>query len=340
MEVVSGTVSCFQMQDKVISTTPFGGGHINATWKVTCEHSEYLLQQINQQVFPFVHHIVSNRKRLNAIAKPAILVEEILTKEGNNALFTDHGIYRMQRFIADAYSPASVQSTSEAFEAARGFGEFLYQTESIQAAEFEEVIPGFHDLDIRLRQLETAKENDLADRLNSVQEVISEVEKFIWIGEKMNTLWVSGLPERVCHNDTKIDNILLNKETSVFQHVIDLDTVGAGTMLYDFGDLMRTCISPTKESEKDLSLVKFRPEMYEALHQGFMKSVGLFIHPIEKENLYFGGLYMTYIMAVRFLTDYLNGDVYYKINFEDENLIRTNNQMALLKLMIQKIDVQ
>jgi hypothetical protein len=170
-------------------------------------------------------------------------------------------------------------------------------------------------------------------------DLVAQVESFAWINEKMNSLWVSGLPARVCHNDTKIDNILLNKKSATFQHVIDLDTVGAGTMLYDFGDLMRTCISPTKESERDLNQIVFRNEIFETLSDGFMKSVASFITPIEKENLYFGGIYMTYIMAVRFLTDYLNGDIYYKISFVDENLVRTKNQMALLNLMAKKFDI-
>jgi aminoglycoside phosphotransferase (APT) family kinase protein len=340
MEVVFDTVAYFQIQDKVISITPFGGGHINTTWKVTCEHSEYLLQKINQQVFPLVQNIVSNRKRLNTLLDATILVEEVFTKEGSNALFVDHGVYRMQRFITEAYAPSSVESTKEAFEAARGFGEFLSYTQSLDPSSFQEVIPGFHDLKLRLDQLANAKKENAANRLATVLQLVIEVESFSWINEKMESLWAQGLPKRVCHNDTKIDNILLNRKTSTFQYVIDLDTVGEGTMLYDFGDLMRTCISPAKESEADLSRIKFRVEMYESLYQGFMKSVAKFIHPIERENLYFGGLYMTYIMAVRFLTDYLNGDVYYKINFETENLIRTKNQMALLKLIIEKFESQ
>ncbi|PIQ49478.1 MAG: hypothetical protein COW03_05250 [Cytophagales bacterium CG12_big_fil_rev_8_21_14_0_65_40_12] len=336
MKVVSETASRFQIKDKVVSITPFGGGHINATWKVTCEKSEYLLQKINQSVFPLVEHIVENRKLLNALPDTSILVEEVLTEEGGSALFTENGVFRMQRFIAEAYAPSSVESNNEAFEAAYGFGEFLKQTNSLNPADFKEVIPGFHNLELRLNQLAEAKEKDKAARLNSITNLVEQVESFAWINEKMNSLWLNGLPLRVCHNDTKIDNILLNRTTSSFQYVIDLDTVGGGSMLYDFGDLMRTCISPTKESERDLKQIVFRDEIFEALTEGFMKSVASFISPIEKENLYFGGIYMTYIMAVRFLTDYLNGDVYYKITFEDENLVRTKNQMALLNLFVQK----
>lgn len=340
MEVVSKTASRFQIKEKVVSITPFGGGHINSTWKVTCEKSDYLLQKINQSVFPLVENIVENRKLLNELPNSSILVEEILTEEGENALFTENGVFRMQRFIADAYSPSSVESVHEAFEAAYGFGEFLKQTKSLNPADFKEVIPGFHNLELRLKQLARAKEKDQVSRLNSITNLVEQVESFAWINEKMNSLWVNGLPIRVCHNDTKIDNILLNKEDSLFQYVIDLDTVGSGTMLYDFGDLMRTCISPSKESERDLNNVIFRDDIFEALQEGFMKSVAAFISLIEKENLYFGGIYMTYIMAVRFLTDYLKGDTYYKISFDDENLVRTKNQLELLNLMVVKFDFQ
>uniref|UniRef100_UPI004048E2B8 phosphotransferase n=1 Tax=Roseivirga sp. TaxID=1964215 RepID=UPI004048E2B8 len=338
MKVVSETASRFQIKDKVVSIVPFGGGHINSTWKVACEKSEYLLQKINQTVFPLVENIVENRKLLNALPNPSILVEEILTKEGENALFTENGVFRMQRFISDAYAPSSVESIHEAFEASYGFGEFLKQTNSLNPSDFKEVIPGFHNLELRLNQLAQAKEKDKVSRLNSISSLVEQVESFAWINEKMNLLWINGLPLRVCHNDTKIDNILLSKTSSSFQYIIDLDTVGGGSMLYDFGDLMRTCISPSKESERDLDKVVLRDEIFEALKDGFMKSVASFISPIEKENLYFGGIYMTYIMAVRFITDYLDGDVYYKISFEDENLVRTKNQMALLNLMAQKFD--
>ncbi|MFT6828603.1 MAG: hypothetical protein ACI9Z3_001966 [Roseivirga sp.] len=339
MKVVFETASRFQIKDKVVSIALFGGGHINSTWKVTCVNSEYLLQKINQSVFPLVENIVENRKLLKVLPNPSILVEEILTLEGENALFTQNGVYRMQRFISDAYAPSSVESAQEAFEAAYGFGEFLKQTNSLNPSDFKEVIPGFHNLELRLKQLGEAKEKNKVARLNSIASLVHQVESFAWINEKMNSLWLNGLPLRVCHNDTKINNILLNRTTSSFQYVIDLDTVGEGSMLYDFGDLMRTCISPTKESERDFDKVIFRDEIFEALSEGFMKSVAPFISPIEKENLYFGGIYMTYIMAVRFLTDYLNGDIYYKISFDDENVVRTKNQMALLNLMAQKFDL-
>lgn len=333
MDAVTQTASLFQIEGKIIDVAPFGGGHINSTWKVSTDKNAYLLQKINTQVFTLPEIVVQNRQLLEGIAKPSILVNQIPTFEGNLSVSNAHGFFRMQNYVADAYAPSQVEKEEEAYEAAKGFGEFLNQTQTLSSALFSETIPGFHDLEWRLAQLTDAVTTNKVGRLTLAEELLAQVNDFLWIKNHMKSLKEKGLPIRVCHNDTKIDNILLDSKSHKFKHVIDLDTVGPGYMLYDFGDMMRTFVSPAAESEKDLSKVEFRVPFFDALKEGFMESVQPFLQPEEQKSLYFGGMYMTYIMAVRFLADYLNGDTYYRTHFENENFIRSRNQLFLLDLM-------
>lgn len=333
MQAVAQTASLFRIDGEIIEISPFGGGHINSTWKVSTSKSTYLLQKINTLVFTQPGVIIRNRQYLEDIEGKAVLVEQILTKAGELALENEAGFFRMQAYMANTYAPSKVEVEEQAFQAAKGFGEFLSQTQTLDTSLFSESIPGFHDLEKRLLQLAEAVGNNRVGRLDSAASLLNQANDFLWIKNHMKTLKSHGLPVRVCHNDTKVDNILLDRKSHEFKHVIDLDTVGPGFMLYDFGDMMRTFISPAAESETDISKIEFRKSILEALKEGFMSSVQHFITPNEKESLYFGGMYMTYIMAVRFLTDYLNGDIYYKIHFENENFVRSRNQLYLLSLM-------
>ena len=175
--------------------------------------------------------------------------------------------------------------------------------------------------------------NDLASRSKTAKDLIDLTNNFRWVSGKYNKLLSEGLPSRVCHNDTKLDNCLLAKSDVSFCNIIDLDTLGPGSVLFDFGDLMRTTLSPTAENELDESKISLRLDYLEALEKGFLSAGSVVLTPLENENLLFGGLYMTYIMGVRFLTDFLNGDIYYKTTFENENFIRARNQLLLLELM-------
>ncbi|MCE7991958.1 MAG: aminoglycoside phosphotransferase family protein [Roseivirga sp.] len=320
----------FQIKGAIRSVALFGGGHINDTYKVETSEAQYLLQRINTDVFRDTDIFEAN---LNALftTKSDVLVEHVPTWK-NTWLFLDtSGAWKTQLFDKDTYAPQMADDLRQVSEVAKGFGKFT--SLGLSADAFQETIPDFHNLQWRLEQLDEAIESDLARRKAEAQNLIDQANAYRWINQKMECLKVEGLPQRLCHNDTKIDNILLSCSSNQFKYVIDLDTVGPGYALYDFGDMMRTLLSPTKESEPDVSKIELREDYYVSLRDGFLSQCEHALTALEIESLAFGGQYMTYIMAIRFLADYLNGDVYYKVSHEEENFVRARNQLRLLKLM-------
>lgn len=321
----------YNIQGAVDKIAPFGSGHINDTFLVETDRKRYLFQKLNQHVFRNPDKVEKNLKSL-LIDTPSLFVKHYMTQKGNYHC-NGQGVWRLTDFIDDAYAPLTATNLNEVIEAAKGFGRFVSYADDLNAEEFEETIPEFHNLNFRLKQLDIALANGIPERLIESKELIAKVNDFRWIWTEIKTLVANGLPMRVCHNDTKLDNCLLAKTDRSFKYVIDLDTIGPGYMMFDFGDLMRTTLSPTKENELDESKIEIRQEFLTALNEGFLSSCEKILTNLEKENLLFGGLYMSYIMSVRFLTDYLAGDTYYKTSFENENFIRARNQLKLASLI-------
>lgn len=320
----------FQIKGAIKSVALFGGGHINDTYRVETTKARYLLQRINTSVFSTIAVFEANLSALFA-RESEILVEHIRTWD-NRWLFVDsQGAWKAQHFDEDTYAPQLANDFRQVSEIARGFGKFIAM--DLPVGPFRETIPDFHNLEWRLQQLGDAVAANIAGRKDLAKELIDQANEYRWIAEKMELLKNRGLALRLCHNDTKIDNILLSRSSDHFKFVIDLDTVGPGYVLYDFGDLMRTVLSSAQESEPDVDKVALREDYYEVLREGFLSECRNMLTTLEFESLAFGGQYMTYIMAIRFLTDYLNGDVYYKISHDQENFIRARNQLRLLSLM-------
>lgn len=320
----------FQIKGAIRSIALFGGGHINDTYKVETSEAQYLLQRINTDVFKDTGIFEAN---LNALfsTRSDVLVKHIPTLK-NTWLFVDaSGAWKTQLFDKDTYAPQLANDLRQVSEVAKGFGKFT--SLGLAADAFQETIPDFHNLKWRLEQLDEAIENNAAGRRTEAQNLIDQANAYRWIGKKMEALKADGLALRLCHNDTKIDNILLSRSSGQFKYVIDLDTVGPGYALYDFGDMMRTLLSPTKESEPDVSKIELREDYYISLRDGFLGECRHSLSALEIESLAFGGQYMTYIMAIRFLADYLNGDIYYKVSHAEENFVRARNQLRLLSLM-------
>lgn len=320
----------FQIKGAIRSIALFGGGHINDTYKVETTEEQYLLQRINTGVFKDTGIFEANLSALFT-TKSDVLVEHIPTRENTWLLVDASGAWKTQLFDKDTYAPQLANDLRQVSEVAIGFGKFTAL--GLSADIFRESIPDFHNLLWRLEQLDEAIENNVVGRRTEAQNLIDQANAYRWIGKKMEALKADGLPLRLCHNDTKIDNILLSRSSDRFKYVIDLDTVGPGYALYDFGDMMRTLLSPTKESEPDVSKIELREDYYISLRDGFLSECRHSLTALEIESLSFGGQYMTYIMAIRFLADYLNGDVYYKVSYGEENFIRARNQLRLLTLM-------
>ena len=332
MEAVKKALQAYNIKGAVDKIALFGSGHINDTYLVTVGNEEYLLQRLNQNVFQYPERVEENLKVLLENTSD-LFVAHYQTSTNAYHHQNENGIWRLTNFVSHGYAPQTATNLHEVSEAAKGYGLFTAFTDNLSTDQFSETIPRFHDLAWRLEQLDDAIKNDLSNRAETVQDLIDAANSFRWISEKLEVLFAEGLPERVCHNDTKLNNCLLAKSDASFCNIIDLDTLGPGSVLFDFGDLMRTTLSSTPESEVDEAKIEIRPDYLHALREGFLSTSASVLTPLEKENLLFGGQYMTYIMGVRFLTDFLIGDVYYKIAFENENMIRARNQLKLLALM-------
>lgn len=322
----------FEIQGAINSVALFGGGHINDTYHVQTSEGGYLLQRVNTNVFTRPAVLEANLEGLFS-DQTEILVPHIKTTEGNWLLHFHDDVWKMQVFDEDVYAPNMASDLNLVYEIGKGFGRFTALSRRFDVNNFKETIPNFHNLNWRIKQLDQAIENNQVKRINTAKVLIEKANQFRWISDKMDDLVKNGLPQRVCHNDTKIDNILLTKASDNFKYVIDLDTVGPGYVLYDFGDMMRTLLSATKENELDESKIELRLDYFEQIRNGFLQESEQEINALEKDSLSFGGQYMTYLIGIRFLADYLNGDTYYKISFPEENMIRARNQFRLLELM-------
>ena len=239
--------------------------------------------------------------------------------------------WRCYNFIKNAYSVDVVENEDQAYAAAKSFGEFLELVSDLDVSQLVEVIEDFHHTPKRLEALEVAVDLDIAGRLDGVKHELEFILSRRELCSSLQALRENGVvPDRVTHNDTKMNNVMLSCSTHQGVCVIDLDTVMPGLSLYDFGDLVRTSVSPAAEDEVDLSKVEVRMPIFQSLCRGFLQGCPS-LTKLEKENLVVGSKVITIEVAIRFLTDYLNGDVYFKTHHAQHNLDRCRNQIQLVK---------
>lgn len=341
-------VSRFSINGGAGDVTPFGSGHINDTYLVkntATTQPDYLLQRINHHVFKNVPGLMLNfrlatehiRAKLQAAGSLDIdqkVVTLIPTLEGDYFIKDEEGNYwRMCLFIPNTRSYDLVTTTTQAYEGGRGFGQFQTMLADMDASNLIETIPDFHHIISRLEKFETAVK---ADQFGRAKEVENEMDFIRQRTEAMSTIIKLGregkIPLRVTHNDTKFNNVLLN-EADEAQCVIDLDTVMPGYVAYDFGDAVRTIINTAKEDEADLDKINLNIPLFEAFVKGYLQEAGSILTPAEIGSLLAGGLLLPYIQGVRFLTDYLEGDHYFKTKFPEHNLQRTRAQFKLVSRM-------
>jgi aminoglycoside phosphotransferase (APT) family kinase protein len=243
--------------------------------------------------------------------------------------------WRAYVFIEQARTFDAVESPRQAFAAAKAFGQFQKLLADLPAPRLHDTIPDFHHTPKRFAALEKAI---LADSANRAMLARTEIEFALRHKAVCHGLLDAKLPERVTHNDTKFNNVMLDNTTGEDMCVIDLDTVMPGLALYDFGDMVRTTTSPTKEDERDLSRVMMQFPMFEALARGYLSSAGEFLTPAERKLLTFSGKLITFEIGIRFLADYLSGDVYFKVHREGHNLDRCRTQFRLVESIEQQED--
>ena len=326
---------------------PFGEGHINDTY-ITDSTPRYSLQRINHNVFKKPDEVMENIIAVTEFLKKKITAEGLdasrrtlhflSNSEGGYLCKTKEGnYYRMYEFIDDVVTYQLVEDPKTMYHAAKAFGKFQKYLGDFPAAELNETIPNFHNTVSRFNDLKVAIEANLSGRKDNIPEEI----KFALDRENdtkiiLNTMAKGDIPMRVTHNDTKLNNVLMDIETGEGICVIDLDTVMPGSMLYDFGDALRFGTNTAEEDETDLSKVSCNLEIFEQFTKGFLEELENGITKKEAELLAFSARLMTYECGIRFLTDYLNGDTYFKTEYPDHNLDRARNQFKLVADMEAK----
>jgi len=314
---------------------PFGSGLINATWKITAANKQYILQRINHLVFKKPELIAQNISTIGQYLQqhhPAyFFVQAIKTNDGQEMVITDNGEYfRLQPFVENSRSYDVVDNEQLAFEAARQFGRFTSLLSGIDMNAIQVTLPDFHNLILRYEQFEQAVKNGNTVRIAEASADISHIRSYHHLTEKYAAIQRNpDFKIRVMHHDTKISNVLFDDQNHGIC-VIDLDTVMPGYFISDFGDMMRTYLSPVSEEETDFSKVYVRKEYYNAIVKGYLSEMANELSAAEKEHLVYAGQFLIYMQAIRFLTDYFNNDTYYGAKYDQHNLLRARNQLTLL----------
>jgi hypothetical protein len=332
----------FQIDGELVSATPYGSGHINDTYCAIFlegnDSARYILQRINTRIFRNPVALMENIQRVTSHLASRMANEPdrgrrvltLIPARDGRAWYTDEegSYWRAYRFIERAHTYDAVESTEQAFQAGRAFGRFQQLLATLPAPRLHATIPDFHHTPKRFKAFEQALAADVAGRAALAK---AEID-FAFVHQPIaGVLLDANLPERVTHNDTKLNNVMIDDETGEGICVIDLDTVMPGLAPYDFGDMVRTTTSPALEDEQDLSKVTMQFPMYEALLRGYLSSAGSFLTKEEKQLLAFSGKLITFEIGLRFLTDYLAGDAYFKVHREGHNLDRCRTQFKLVE---------
>lgn len=344
MEIVD-IVKTFLPEEQLLFCKPLGNGHINSTYMVETDRNIYSLQEINTKIFTNVDGLMSNIDKVTEHIKkkaekrgenPHRVTLNFLPNAQNGKMFVaaENHAYRMYEYIDDVFTIEVMENPSDFYSAGRGFGQFANELSDFDASQLVETIVNFHNTASRYLDFEKAIQfnynNRLADIQNEVSFVKSRKEFMSLFVDKLKN---GELPLRVTHNDTKINNILFDQKTGAPAAVIDLDTVMPGTYLYDFGDAIRSGATHAAEDEQDLSKVDFDLELYEQFTKGYLETCGASLTPMEFEMLPYSSIMLTLECGMRFLTDHLNGDTYFKVHRENHNLDRARTQFKLVEEM-------
>lgn len=342
--------------NKIIEAFPFNGelkhiestdtGLINSTYLLTFSDGnqdfQYILQKINTNVFKNPDELMSNIMNVTGFLRNKINLSggnssrETLTfiyTNDNSSYFTDEegGCWRSYTYIGKCYTCDKIDSEVKAFRSGKAFGKFQRMLSDFPAANLFETIPHFHDTPSRYADLKTAVENNISKRLDNVRDELSFALEREKDASRLVDLAAEGrIPIRVTHNDTKINNVLFDSITNEAVCVIDLDTIMPGLSLYDFGDSIRSGAVTSDENEKDLGKYGLDIALFKSYTEGFLSEAGHALNEDEVANLAFSAKLMTLECGVRFLTDYLNGDVYFKTDYPEHNLVRCKTQFKLV----------
>ena len=347
-EAIKKIAAMFAIQGQMTASSEVESGLINSTFLVTFltengEEARYIMQRINESVFKNPYTVMANVERVTKhINQKVLRVKKDSAGQTLNIYpgrdgrsFVEGaggGVWRCYNFIEGCRTYDVVENRRQAQQAARAFGAFQHLVSDLPAEKIKETIPDFHHTRKRYEKLLLAIATDSAGRVSKVEREIAFIKKReAWLGRLIDLQELGELPVRVTHNDTKINNVMIDEETDEAVCVIDLDTVMPGLALYDFGDLVRTATSPAAEDERDLSKVEMRMEMFEGLVEGYLESAADFLTEMEIAHLVFAGKLISIEVAIRFLTDFLSGDIYFKTTRPSQNLDRCRTQLKLVE---------
>ena len=342
-------VAQFIGHDNDIDVKPLGAGHINDSYKVKSGDKEYVLQRINHAIFKNVPELQSNILRVTMHIRQKLMeqkAEEIDRKVLTLIPMSDGKLYyqdisgdywRMMEFIKDSKSYDEI-NPELAYRAGLAFGDFQKMLADLPGGPLFETIPNFHNIESRLATFREAVQANKVGRLVEVTDLVNEIEARAHEMCKAEQLYREGkLPKRTNHCDTKVNNILFDNNDNVLC-VVDLDTVMPGYVLSDFGDFIRTGANKGAEDDPNLDNILLDLDIFEGYAKGYLQNAASFLTDVEIENLAFGAKLLTYMQTVRFLTDYIDGDTYYKIAYGNHNLVRSKAQFKFLQQLEENFD--
>jgi len=333
----------FGFEENSLRVEAFGSGLINNTWKVIGPGHEYILQRVNHAVFKEPENIANNisviGKFLRENHPEYTFISPVASNDGNEMIYKKgQGYFRMFPFVSGSHSKDVVETPEQAYEAATQFGRFTRLLHGIDIKKLKLTIPCFHDLTLRYEQFLMALEKGNKERIKEADGLIrSLVAHADIVTEYGNIVANPEFKLRVTHHDTKISNVLFDKDGKGLC-VIDLDTVMPGYFISDVGDMMRTYLSPVSEEENELERIEVRDEFYKAIVEGYYNEMKEELTETEKKYFFYAGTFMIYMQALRFLTDYLNDDIYYGAKYPRHNFMRARNQLVLLEQLLKKKD--
>ena len=318
----------FGLKESIVTIKKVESGLINSTFVLNSSNNSYILQAINTNIFPNYKKGLENILTVGNWLKRKNYPYSFPLPIKGRYLKVENEVWRLMPYVKNSISYNRVSSLNQVKSAASCLGEFYHHLSDFNTESLSITLPNFHNGNWIIKKFEEALLNAEQERLLLTKSLINEIEKELSILKKWDEV-CNSLPKRVVHYDTKINNFLFDKTTDEVLALIDLDTIMPGCVLSDIGDMIRTYSNPVGEESKEIIKVVCNMEIINTIIQEFTKKVAL--GKKEIENLFFGGMAITFMQSVRFLTDYLNGDSYYKTSYKDQNLVRAKNQWALYK---------
>jgi len=331
----NSVLQSFGIDSAKVSVEPIHQGLINSTMKVTGADRSFILQRINENVFKqpedVSHNISAIASYLKEFHPEYYFTAPLISDGGFSFIKNEDGYYRMFPFVENSYTKDVVASPDEAFEAAKQFGKFTAVLNGFDCTTLRTTIPGFHDLSFRYQQFLNAIKNGSEERVSGSDDIIKQlIQRNYLVDDYEKMKCSSQFKLRTTHHDTKISNVLFDKEGKGIC-VIDLDTVMPGYFISDVGDMMRTYLCPVSEEERDIEKIEVRADFYKAIVEGYRSEMEQELSNTEKEHFFYAGCFMIYMQSLRFLTDHLNNDSYYGAAYPGHNFERAKNQFTLLQ---------